>query len=69
MQTITIGWVVGLVMLTAGSAAAEPFEKVWCLRYATAPQAPLSLLLAGAPAEDKADLPFAMCVAQRGDTS
>jgi len=47
--------------------AAEPFEKVWCLRYATAPGAPLSLLLAGAPAEQKADVPFAMCVAQRGD--
>jgi glyoxylase-like metal-dependent hydrolase (beta-lactamase superfamily II) len=57
-----------LALSCATAAAAEgPFDKVWCLRYATAPQAPLSLLLAGAPAEEKADLPFAMCVAQRGD--
>jgi glyoxylase-like metal-dependent hydrolase (beta-lactamase superfamily II) len=57
-----------LALSCATAAAAEgPFEKVWCLRYATAPQAPLSLLLAGAPAEQKADLPFAMCAAQRGD--
>jgi glyoxylase-like metal-dependent hydrolase (beta-lactamase superfamily II) len=56
-----------LLLLLAGAAAAEPFEKVWCLRYATAPGAPLSLLLAGAPAGEKADVPFAMCVAQRGD--
>jgi glyoxylase-like metal-dependent hydrolase (beta-lactamase superfamily II) len=47
--------------------AAEPFEKVWCLRYATAKQAPLALLLAGAPADQKADLPFAMCVATRDE--
>ena len=57
-----------LALSCATAAAAEgPFEKVWCLRYATAPQAPLSLLLAGAPAEQKADLPFAMCVAQQAD--
>jgi glyoxylase-like metal-dependent hydrolase (beta-lactamase superfamily II) len=57
-----------LALSCATAAAAEgPFEKVWCLRYASAPQAPLSLLLAGAPAEQKADLPFAMCVAQRGE--
>jgi glyoxylase-like metal-dependent hydrolase (beta-lactamase superfamily II) len=55
------------VLLATGAAASEPFEKLWCLRYATASQAPLSLLLAGAPAEEKADLPFAMCVAQRGE--
>ena len=67
MRRLAIGWGVLLVLL-AGAAASEPFEKLWCLRYAIAPQAPLSLLLAGAPAEDKADVPFAMCVAQRGDT-
>jgi glyoxylase-like metal-dependent hydrolase (beta-lactamase superfamily II) len=51
----------------SSAAAAEPFEKVWCLRYAFAPQAPLSMMLAGAPPDAKIDLPFAMCVAQRGD--
>jgi glyoxylase-like metal-dependent hydrolase (beta-lactamase superfamily II) len=56
-----------LALLVATGSAAGPFEKVWCLRYATAPGAPLSMLLAGAPAGDTADVPFAMCVAQRGD--
>ena len=55
------------VLLATGATASEPFEKVWCLRYALAPKAPLSLLLAGAPADAKADVPFAMCVAQRGE--
>ena len=59
--------VLSFACLLPAAAGAEPFEKVWCLRYATAPQAPLALLLAGAPPDEKADLPFAMCVAQRGD--
>ena len=46
------------------AAAAERFEKVWCLRYAVAPQAPLSAVLAGAPRDATLDLPFAMCVAR-----
>ena len=33
--------------LVATAAAAEPFEKLWCLRYAAAEDAPLSGLLAG----------------------
>jgi glyoxylase-like metal-dependent hydrolase (beta-lactamase superfamily II) len=60
-----------LALLAALPAlAAEPderFEKVWCLRYATAPGAPLSLLLAGAPPDARIDAPFAMCVAKRED--
>lgn len=44
--------------------AGERFEKVWCLQYATAPDAPLSALLAGAPPDARLDLPFAMCVAK-----
>jgi glyoxylase-like metal-dependent hydrolase (beta-lactamase superfamily II) len=53
------------VLAAAPSAApAEPFEKVWCVRYAVAPDAPLSLLLAGAPQGETADVPFAMCVAR-----
>jgi len=63
-----IGLALCLVLLsTTMAGAAERFEKVWCVRYATAPAAPLSILLAGAPADQRADLPFAMCVAQRGD--
>ena len=54
------------VLLGAPARAEERFEKVWCLRYATAPGAPLSMLLAGTPPEVKADLPFAMCVAKSG---
>jgi glyoxylase-like metal-dependent hydrolase (beta-lactamase superfamily II) len=50
--------------LDVEAEASRRFEKVWCLRYATAPSAPLSLLLAGTPPEVKADLPFAMCVAK-----
>jgi hypothetical protein len=46
------------------AAAAERFQKVWCLRYAVAPQAPLSALHAGAPRDATLDLPFAMCVAR-----
>jgi glyoxylase-like metal-dependent hydrolase (beta-lactamase superfamily II) len=64
MRTIVLATILAAF---AGPAASEPFEKVWCLRYAVAAGAPLSLLLAGAPAEDKADVPFAMCVAQRGE--
>ena len=68
MRTIAIGWVLGLASLCAGSAGATgPFEKVWCLRYALAPHAPLSILLAGVSPDEKADIPFAMCAAQRGD--
>jgi glyoxylase-like metal-dependent hydrolase (beta-lactamase superfamily II) len=55
-----------LTLLAAApvALAAERFEKVWCLRYAEAPDAPLSALLAGAPSDAKLDLPFAMCVAR-----
>jgi glyoxylase-like metal-dependent hydrolase (beta-lactamase superfamily II) len=51
--------------LFAGTAAAgERFEKVWCLRYALAPQAALSAVLAGAAPDARADLPFAICAAK-----
>lgn len=53
-----------IAVLAAAPAAAEPFEKVWCLRYAVAPDAPQSLLLAGAPPGETFDVPFAMCVAK-----
>ena len=46
------------------AAASERFEKVWCLRYAVAPDAPLSMLLAGAPRDATLDVPFAICVAR-----
>lgn len=62
-----IALVVGLAWTALSAAGAEAggrFEKVWCLRYATAPDAPLSMLLAGTPPDVKADLPFAMCVAK-----
>jgi glyoxylase-like metal-dependent hydrolase (beta-lactamase superfamily II) len=64
-----IGVTVGLVVAAFAVAAEadERFEKVWCLRYATAPSAPLSALLAGAPSDAKLDLPFAMCVAKQGE--
>lgn len=52
------------VFAAAPAIAGERFEKVWCLQYATAPNAPMSMLLAGAPPEARADLPFAMCVAK-----
>jgi glyoxylase-like metal-dependent hydrolase (beta-lactamase superfamily II) len=55
---------VGIALLASAAGAKERFEKVWCLRYATAPSAPLSLLLAGAPADARLDVPFAMCVAK-----
>ncbi|MGH7287648.1 MAG: N-acyl homoserine lactonase family protein [Myxococcota bacterium] len=68
MWAIAIVWILGLAALCAGSAwAGEPFEKVWCLRYAVAPDASLSSLLAGAPPDARADIPFAMCAAQRGE--
>ena len=60
---------IGCSLLLVGTAAAAegPFEKVWCLRYAMAPDAPLSILLAGVSPDEKADIPFAMCAAQRGE--
>lgn len=58
-----LGWLAAS-LLAASAAAAEPFEKVWCLRFAVAPDAPLSALLAGAPRDATLDLPFAMCVAR-----
>ena len=30
-----------LALFVAAASAAEPFEKVWCLRYASAQGAPL----------------------------
>ncbi len=63
--TFTFGFaVVTLLGAAPFAGAAERFEKVWCLRYAEAPDAPLSGLLAGAPPGAKLDLPFAMCVAR-----
>jgi glyoxylase-like metal-dependent hydrolase (beta-lactamase superfamily II) len=62
----TIGFALTLWCATA-AAAEGPFEKVWCLRYALAPQASLSILLAGVSPDEKADIPFAMCAAQRGE--
>lgn len=53
-----------LLAIAAAAQAGERFEKLWCLRYATAPNAPLSMLLAGSPPEARADVPFAMCVAK-----
>lgn len=65
MRAIGIAFVVALLVgVNAGARAAERFEKVWCLKYATAPAAPLSAMLAGAPPDAKLDLPFAMCVAK-----
>ena len=48
-------------------AASKPFEKVWCLRYAFAPDVAASTFLAGVAADETMDAPFAMCVAQRGE--
>lgn len=56
--------VVALLAAAPAATAAERFHKLWCLRYATAPQASLAALLAGAPADTKLDLPFAMCAAR-----
>jgi glyoxylase-like metal-dependent hydrolase (beta-lactamase superfamily II) len=68
MRTLALAVGLASAALAPGArAAAEPFEKVWCLRYAVAPDSPLSILLAGVPPEQKADIPFAMCAAQRGD--
>jgi hypothetical protein len=53
-----------LLVAASPAVAAERFEKVWCLRYAEAHDAPLSALLAGAPRDATLDLPFAMCVAR-----
>lgn len=62
-----IGVALGLAwtaLFAVAADAGERFEKVWCLRYATAPSAPLSVVHAGAPPDAKLDLPFAMCVAK-----
>ncbi|MCU0668466.1 MAG: N-acyl homoserine lactonase family protein [Myxococcota bacterium] len=53
-----------LFLFAAAARAGDRFEKVWCLQYATAPNAPISMLLAGAPADARMDVPFAMCVAK-----
>jgi glyoxylase-like metal-dependent hydrolase (beta-lactamase superfamily II) len=55
------------LLLAPSVAAAEPFEKVWCLRYAVAPDLPISTFLAGVLDDATVDAPFAMCVAQRGE--
>ncbi|MEN8160240.1 MAG: MBL fold metallo-hydrolase, partial [Myxococcota bacterium] len=68
MRTRAVGLLLAAGLgLGATAAAAEPFEKVWCLRYAFAPDAAASIFLAGAPAGATMDVPFAMCVAQRGE--
>jgi glyoxylase-like metal-dependent hydrolase (beta-lactamase superfamily II) len=50
--------------LLSTAAAAEPFQKMWCMQYAGAHDVPLSALLAGAPPDTRVDLPFAMCAAR-----
>src|SRR3972149_12316788 len=58
-------WMSGVAaLLLSAHVAAEPFEKVWCLRYAAVVDAPLSMLLAGAAAGETTDLPLAMCAAR-----
>ena len=69
MPALRTNFGLGIVLITLLgaaplAAASERFQKVWCLRYAVAPQAPLSALLAGAPRDATVDLPFAMCVAR-----
>lgn len=65
MRSLAVIPCIAMAMLGAAAATAgERFEKVWCLQYATAPNAPLSTILAGAPPDAKLDLPFAMCVAK-----
>jgi glyoxylase-like metal-dependent hydrolase (beta-lactamase superfamily II) len=54
-----------LISFAAAAGTAEPFEKLWCLRYALAPDAPLSAVLGGAPRDATVDLPFAFCAARR----
>ena len=54
-------------LTSAWSNAAEgPFEKVYCLQYATLANYPLYRILYGAPKDATVDAPFAMCVATRG---
>jgi len=53
--------------VAAAAQGAERFEKVWCLQYASGPNMPLSMLLAGAPPDQRVDIPLAMCVAKNGD--
>jgi glyoxylase-like metal-dependent hydrolase (beta-lactamase superfamily II) len=56
-----------LACAPAWAAAAErPFEKVYCLQYATLVDYPLDRILFGAPRDQTLDAPFAMCVAKRG---
>ena len=65
MRALRVIFCIVLTALCAATAmAGERFEKVWCIQYATAPNAPLSAILAGAPPDAKLDLPFAMCVAK-----
>jgi glyoxylase-like metal-dependent hydrolase (beta-lactamase superfamily II) len=71
MISVRLAAACGLLGLAAAWAAparaAERFDKVWCLEYATAPNAPASVVLAGAPPDARLDLPFAMCVARSKD--
>ncbi len=57
-----------LLLLAPGTAqAAEPFESVHCLEYATAKDYPVDAILFGTDRGKVADLPFMFCVAKRGD--
>jgi len=67
MPTLRAKLGLAVIMLLGAAplaAASERFEKVWCLRYAVAPDAPLSMLLADAPRDATLDLPLAICVAR-----
>ena len=55
---------VACALLAESATASERFEKVWCLQFAVASDAPLSALLAGAPRDATLDLPFVICVAR-----
>lgn len=68
MQVFLRGVAATLVLLVSSAAgAAEPFDKLHCLKYASAQDYPVDAILFGTDRGEVADLPFMFCVARRGE--
>lgn len=68
MRALRMSWCVVICVMSfaVAASAAEPFDKVYCLQYATLANYPLDRLLWNAPRAETVDAPFAMCAAVRG---
>jgi len=65
MRVAMLGLGILLLALANGARAADTFDSVHCLQYATAREYPTDAILFGTDRGQTMDLPFVLCVARR----